>query len=217
LIAWINSHFKDPVSSLTHLFGALLAAVGLVLLVLQSIEAGDDLRFLAVAVFGVSMVLLYLSSGIYHMLDLGERGNMVLRKLDHAMIYVLIAGTYTPFCLLAMDGITKWVLLISIWVLAKTGILLKLLWFHAPRWLSTVFYLFMGWLAVWSMPNMANNIGTDALWWTVAGGIFYSVGAVIYAIKKPDPFPKTFGFHEIWHLFVMLGTASHFWAVYKYM
>jgi hemolysin III len=217
LISWIENHFKDPVSSLTHLFGAVLAAVGLVLLVGQSISAGNDVRFLAVAVFGVSMVLLYLSSGIYHMLDLGERGNVVLRKLDHAMIYVLIAGTYTPFCLLAMDGITKWALLITVWVLAKAGILLKLLWFQAPRWLSTVFYLFMGWLAVWSIPNMIQNIGTDALWWTIAGGLFYSVGAIIYAVKKPDPYPGVFGFHEIWHIFVMLGTASHFWAVYRYM
>jgi hemolysin III len=217
LIAWINHRFKDPVSSLTHLFGAGLAAVGLVVLVLQSIDVGNDVRFLAVSVFGVSMILLYLASGIYHMLDLGERGNIVLRKLDHAMIYVLIAGTYTPYCLLAMDGITKWVLLITIWVLAKAGILLKLLWFHAPRWLSTVFYLFMGWLAVWSMPNMAANIAAEAIWWTVAGGLFYSIGAVIYAVKKPDPFPGIFGFHEIWHVFVLMGTASHFWAVYRYM
>lgn len=208
---------KDPVSCLTHAAAAVLSLVGLVLLIRQSVGSGDDIRFLAVTVFGLSMVLLYTASSVYHWLKLDERGTLLLRKLDHAMIYVLIAGTYTPYCLLAMEGTTKWVYLILIWVLAKIGILLKLVWFHAPRWLSTGFYVFMGWLAVWSIPNMAANISEAALYWTIAGGVFYTIGAVIYALKKPDPWPNMFGFHEIWHIFVIGGTACHFWAVYWYL
>ncbi|MCH8494601.1 MAG: hemolysin III family protein [Balneolales bacterium] len=204
-------------SCLTHLAGALLSLVGLVLMVRQAMQIGDDIRFLAVTIFGLSMVLLYTASSVYHMLNLDERGTMLLRKLDHAMIYVLIAGTYTPFCLLAMDGITKWIFLISIWILAKVGILLKLVWFSAPRWVSTGFYVFMGWLAVLSIPNMAGNVSPEAIFWVIAGGFFYTVGAIIYALKKPDLWPKVFGFHEIWHIFVMLGTGSHFLAVYWYL
>ncbi|MCC5926220.1 MAG: hemolysin III family protein [Bacteroidetes bacterium] len=213
----LSSRIKDPVSSLTHAFAAVLSLIGLILLIRQTIHTGDDVRFLAVTVFGLSMVFLYTASAVYHWLRLDERGTLLLRKLDHSMIYVLIAGTYTPYCLLAMDGTTKWVYLITIWVLAKAGILIKLVWFHAPRWLSTGFYVFMGWLAVWSLPNMSGNITEAALYWTIAGGLFYTIGAVIYGLKKPDPWPDVFGFHEIWHLFVMAGTASHFWAVYWYM
>jgi len=214
---WIKQHIKDPVSSLTHAFGAVLALAGLIVLVQQSIYLKDDIRFFGTAVFGVSMVLLYTASSDYHWLLLDERGTLLLRKLDHAMIYILIAGTYTPYCLLAMDGTTKWAYLISIWVLAKAGILVKLVWFHAPRWLSTGFYIFMGWLAVWSLPNMAGNIPQAALNWTITGGLFYTLGAIIYIFRRPDPWPRVFGFHEIWHIFVLAGTASHFWAVYRYM
>jgi hemolysin III len=213
----LSVNIKDPVSCLTHALGAVLALVGLILLIRQSVNTGDDVRFLAVSVFGLSMVLLYTSSAVYHWLKLDERGTMLLRKLDHSMIYVLIAGTYTPFCLLAMDGVTKWIYLILIWVLAKVGILLKLVWFHSPRWLSTGFYVFMGWLAVLSLPNISANISEAAVYWTVSGGFFYTIGALIYALKRPDPWPKVFGFHEIWHIFVLAGTASHFWAVYWYM
>lgn len=204
-------------SCLTHLAGALLSLVGLVLMVRQAMQIGDDIRFLAVTIFGISMVLLYTASSLYHMLKLDERGSLLLHKLDHAMIYVLIAGTYTPFCLLAMEGPTKWISLISIWVLAKIGILVKLVWFGTPGWLSTAFYVFMGWLAVLSIPNMAGNVSPEAIFWVIAGGVFYSVGAVIYTLRKPDLWPKVFGFHEFWHIFVMLGTGSHFLAVYWYL
>lgn len=211
----IKKHIKDPVSSLTHLFGALLGLIATIYMVIAALEVGDHTRLVAVLVFGLSMVLLYTSSGLYHYFILGESGTLRMRKLDHAMIFVLIAGTYTPYCLLTMEGIFKWSLFYGIWGIAIAGILFKVIWFDAPRWLSTVIYLLMGWIAVFSIPKM--DLGTEALYWTIAGGISYSVGAIIYIFKKPDPWPEWFGFHEIWHIFVLGGTFCHFWAISRYM
>ncbi len=184
-------------------------------MVFGAINQGDMVRLIAVGVFGVSMVALYTSSGLYHYFRVSEKATLRLRKLDHSMIYVLIAGTYTPFCLLALEGASQWTLLVGIWFLAVAGIVMKMLWMSAPRWLSTVFYLLMGWIAVFSIPRM--QLSEEALFWTVAGGVAYSVGAVIYIIKKPDPIPNVFGFHEIWHIWVMAGTFCHFWAVFRHL
>jgi len=213
----ILRNIKDPVSSLTHLTGAALSLAGLVAMMSQSWSDPDPTRLIGVTIFGISMILLYTSSGLYHWFDLSERGNLVLRKLDHAMIYILIAGSYTPYCLLAMDASIKWWYLGGIWSLSVIGIVVKMFWFRAPRWLSTAFYLLMGWLAVAGIPGMQTQIGSQAIFWTIAGGLFYSIGAIVYMVKKPNPVPGVFGFHEIWHLFVMAGTASHFWAVYRFM
>lgn len=211
----IKKHIKDPVSSLTHLFGALLGGIAAVIMIIEAVKISELSRIVAVSVFGTSMVLLYASSGIYHFLRLEEKNTLRLRKLDHSMIFVLIAGTYTPFCLLALDGMFKWSLFWGIWTIALGGILFKVIWFNAPRWLSTVIYLIMGWIAVFSIPKM--SLGSEALYWIIAGGMAYSIGALIYIIKKPDPWPEWFGFHEIWHIFVMAGTFCHFWAIYKYL
>lgn len=211
----IFDKIREPVSSLTHVGGAVLSFFGLILLVYQGIISGENTRLVAGSVFGLSMVLLYTSSGLYHWFNASDKVIRRLQKLDHTMIYVLIAGTYTPYCLLALDGSQKWLLLSGIWTLAIAGIIVKLLWFNAPRWLSTMFYLLMGWIAVFSVGDM--SLSEEALFWTLAGGVAYSIGAVIYIIKKPDPWPKVFGFHEIWHIWVLMGTFSHFWAVFRHM
>lgn len=184
-------------------------------MVYDAVQLEDLTRLIAVLIFGTSMILLYTSSALYHMFKTTDGITLHLHKLDHSMIYVLIAGTYTPYCLLALEGIYQTALLYGIWGIAIIGIVVKLLWFNAPRWLSTVFYLLMGWIAVFTINRM--DITEEALFWTVAGGIAYSVGAVIYIFKKPNPWPPHFGFHEIWHVFVLMGTFSHFWAVYRHL
>ncbi len=211
----VINHIKDPVSCLTHLGGAIASVFGLMAMVYDAVQLEDLTRLIAVLIFGTSMILLYTSSALYHMFKTTDGITLHLHKLDHSMIYVLIAGTYTPYCLLALEGIYQTALLYGIWGIAIIGIVVKLLWFNAPRWLSTVFYLLMGWIAVFTINRM--DITEEALFWTVAGGIAYSVGAVIYIFKKPNPCPPHFGFHEIWHVFVLMGTFSHFWAVYRHL
>ncbi|TVQ11062.1 MAG: hemolysin III family protein [Balneolaceae bacterium] len=211
------SKIKDPVSCLTHLFGALLSVVAMTLMVYGAAALQKPVHALSFAIFGLSLILLYSASSAYHMFNLPEKGTLRLKKIDHMMIYVLIAGTYTPFCLIALEGTMKWVLFITIWSLAVIGMFFKLFWIKAPRWVSVAFYLFMGWLAVFTIPDLIGSVPAGAITWTVIGGLSYSVGAVIYGFKKPDPFPEVFGFHEIWHLFVLGGSFSHFWVMYRYL
>lgn len=210
----MHSNFKDPVSAWTHLIGALLSVAGLVALVVQSLQGGTAWNLVAGAVFGLSMILLYTASTVYHAVRATGRAALILRKLDHIMIFVLIAGTYTPFCLGPLRGPWGWSLFGAIWGLAVAGLVLKLFWIQAPRWLSTSLYVLMGWLVVVATYPLLQVAPVSALLWLLAGGLFYTVGAVLYATKWPRLWPPVFGFHELWHLFVMAGTASHFLAVY---
>jgi len=213
----IKKYIREPINSLTHGVGALLAVVGLILLLREAILRGSVSQIIAFTMFGLSMVLLYTASSLYHALPVKEKTLELFRKLDHSMIYVLIAGTYTPICLLVLEGSWKWGLFTTIWSLAIIGIIKKILWMNAPRWLSTLFYLAMGWLAVIIFPTLMDKLPMAFMIWISVGGFAYTFGAVIYGIKKPNPIPEWFGHHEIWHLFVLAGTASHFWAIYEYL
>jgi hemolysin III len=208
---------REPVNALTHLFGAALAAVGMVVLLINGAANDSTRQIVAFAIFGTSLVLLYSTSGIYHSLNVSARGLAILRRLDHMMIYVLIAGTYTPLCLVLLRGKLGIGLLIAVWSIALAGIVQKLVWMRAPRWFSTVLYLGMGWAAMVVARPVLGAAPLGFFLWIIAGGVFYSVGAVVYATKWPDPLPHAFGFHEIWHLFVMAGSFSHYWAVLAYV
>lgn len=205
---------REPVSGLTHLFGAFMAMTGLVLLIHN---AHKTVQVFAFSVFGISMVLLYLASSLYHLLPASSGLLRKLRRFDHFMIYLLIAGSFTPFILLVLTGIMKWVMLTGIWVLAGIGILMKTFWLNMPRWGSTIYYLAMGWFGLVMFPSLYEHFNHWGLFWIIVGGLAYSIGAIIYATKKPDPWPNVFGFHEIWHLFVMAGSFCHFWAVYRFL
>jgi hemolysin III len=133
------------------------------------------------------------------------------------MIYVLIAGTYTPLCLVLLRGRLGIGLLVGVWAIAVVGVVQKLVWMRAPRWFSTVLYLGMGWAAMIVARPVLDAAPVGFLIWIIIGGVFYTIGAVVYAIKRPDPIPGLFGFHEIWHLFVMAGSFSHYWAVLSYI
>lgn len=207
---------REPVSGLTHLVGALLSGAGLVALLVVSHGQGFR-RGAALAVFGIALVLLFGASAAYHLLPLSPTGTLALRRADHIMIYVLIAGTYTPLCLIPLWGPWGWSLLGAIWALAVAGIVMATLWLNAPRWLTTALYVIMGWLVAIAVVPLLSTVPIRGLEWLLAGGLFYTVGAVIYATRRPDPVPGVFGFHEIWHLFVLAGGLSHFWAVYRYI
>jgi hemolysin III len=201
---------RDPASGLLHLVGAVLSLIGLFWL-LHVARTGWHVA--AAAVFGATMVLLYTSSTLYHLLPLSERGTQRLRRVDHSMIYVFIAGSYTPVCLVPLRAEWGVPVLVTIWALAVLGVGLKLFWLEASRWVRIALYLAMGWLSVAILPVLWRLLPGSAFFWLAAGGLAYTIGSLVYALKRPDPFPTVLGFHEIWHLFVMAGTFCHFWLM----
>jgi len=213
----MTSRLRDPISGLTHCVAALLAVLATVFLILKSVSPAMPWHIVTFSIFGGGMILLFTASTLYHWLPLSERGIRVLRRIDHSMIFFYIAATYTPICLIPLRGPWGWSIFGVIWGLALAGVGLKVFWLHAPRWFSTGIYLAMGWLALVGIYPLVQNLEVGALSWLVAGGLIYSLGAVIYAIKWPDPFPRKFGFHEIFHLFVIGGSACHFALMYWYV
>lgn len=211
------SRLKNPISGLTHLAGVFLAVAGLCVMLVSAVRYGSAWHVVSFAIFGASLILLYTSSSLYHLLSLSERGVHILRRIDHIMIFVLIAGSYTPFCLVPLRGAWGWSLFGTVWGIALVGLMLKIFWLEAPRWFSVSTYLLMGWVCVVAIYPLIVNIPIGGIIWLALGGIIYSMGALIYSFKWPNPFPKVFGFHEIWHLFVLGGSFCHFWAVYSYI
>ena len=209
---------REPANALTHLVGVLLAVVGTVALVVAA--AGDPWRVVSVTVFGASMIVLYSASSLLHGVIAGPATLRRLRVFDHAAIFVLIAGTYTPITLVALRDVHPgwgWALFGTVWGLALLGTVFKLFWIGAPRWLSTSLYVGLGWLAMIALVPLVQALSVGGLAWLGAGGLFYTVGAFVYATKRPDPWPETFGFHALWHLFVLAGTACHFVMIFVYV
>ncbi len=208
---------REPVNTLTHLFGILFAAIGLVIMLFNAIPLGDVSMIVGAVVFGISMILLYSASSIYHWYIGKEHTQLVLRKIDHSMIFILIAGTYTPICLTALKGTLGTVLLIVIWALAIIGLLTKVFFINMPRKLSAGIYLFLGWIAIFFIYPLIKSIPLQGVIWLVLGGIFYTIGSIIYAKKSEKIKWGAFGFHEIFHVFILLGTFSHFMLVNQYL
>jgi hemolysin III len=210
--------FREPVSGLMHLGGVAAALVGAVVLIIKAASSADAvvLRIVSFILFSLSLILLYSASSLYHLLKVPEKTVMALRKLDHSMIFILIAGTYTPISLIAMSGAVKWFYIIGIWTLALLGVIFKIFFMKSPRWLTVILYILMGWSAVFVFKPLYEALGFTGIFWLLAGGVFYSVGAVVYALKRPN-FSKSFGFHEIFHVFCLLGSLSHYWLIYKYI
>jgi hemolysin III len=207
---------REPVNGFTHLGGVALSILGLVVLLVASARLLSALHIASFAIYGASLILLYTASSLYHLLPLRPRGVALLRRIDHMMIFVLIAGTYTPICLIALRGPWGLGLLIAAWMLAVLGIILKAAWPGAPRLLSTLFYLTMGWLVVVAFPPLLRGIPAGAVAWLAGGGALYSIGAALYALKWPKGI-RGFGFHEIFHLFVLGGSFCHFWMMFRYI
>lgn len=214
----MNSYIREPINGLTHLAGALLSFAGLLALVIKaSLTTGSALAITSVTIFGISMILLYTASATYHMVKAKDRVIAFLRRIDHSMIFVLIAGSYTPFCLISLNGVTGWTLFAIITIAALCGILFKMIWFKSPRWLSTSIYIVMGWMVIFVVPPLSSVLSQEGIFWLVAGGVMYTIGGVIYALKPDFLRSKHLGFHEIFHIFIMLGSLSHFLSVYIYV
>lgn len=211
------SFLREPMNGFTHFIGVILSIAATFFLITKSNESQSLIGVISLSVFGISMILLFTASTLYHWLKLSEEGIKKLRKIDHIMIFIYIASTYTPVCIIVLKGYIGWLLLFAVWLVAIIGIIIKLFWMSAPRGLSTAIYVLMGWLAVVVIYPLFTSLEIDALVWLFAGGLFYTIGATIYALKKPDPFPGILGFHEIFHLFVLAGSFSHFWLMYKYI
>lgn len=210
---------KDPGSAITHFIAMLMAGFSALPLLIHAIHSPKIVNIGPLIVFIVSMVLLYLASTLYHTFDKGEKINRLLKKFDHSMISVLIAGTYTPVCLLVLKPAQGFPLLALVWGLAIMGILLKLFWVYCPRWVSSIIYIIMGWTCVLAFGPLLHILSTPAFGWLLAGGIIYTIGGVIYALKLPlfNSRHKYFGSHEIFHLFVMGGSICHFVFMYCYV
>ena len=206
--------FKDPISGLTHLATAIGALIGAVVLVAKPAALADRLALLT---YGLSLVLLFSASSVYHLVKTSPSRELGLRKLDHVAIYLLIAGTYTPVCVIVLSGAWRWGLLGGSWLLALAGILVKLVYIKAPRWLTVGLYLLMGWLGVAAFQPLLAALPVPAFAWLLAGGLLYSVGAIIYARRRPNFWPGVFGFHELWHLFVSAAAAAHYICVLAYI
>lgn len=206
---------REPVNGLTHFFAAIAAFIGTIGLVIAA--QGSLLKEATFITYGTSLVLLFTASATYHMAHARERVIAILRQLDHSAIYLLIAGTYTPFCLLAFTGFWKWGLFAIIWSIAIIGIVVKLFVMQAPRWLTAGTYVVMGWLCLGAVGQMLQALPPGALIWLAVGGVIYTLGAVVYITRILDFVPGRFGFHEVWHIFVILGALAHFIAIAAYL
>lgn len=214
-----QKHIKDPGSAITHFIGMLMAIFAAIPLLIKAAQEPDRIYIISLSVYAVSLILLYAASTSYHTFDISEKANTLLKKIDHMMIFVLIAGSYTPVCLLALDKPVGTILLTIVWGIAIVGILFKAFWVYCPKWVSSVLYIGMGWTCVLAFSQILNNLSPAAFGWLLAGGIIYTIGGVIYALKLPifNARFKNFGSHEIFHLFVMGGSACHFVVMYAYM
>ncbi len=206
---------KDPASFYTHALGFILALAGFVVILAH--PAADPCRQGTLVIYGISVMALFLASSAYHAFKPEGNGTSLLRKLDHMAIYLMIAGTYTPFIYTYLTGWWRWGILIAQWGIVLAGTVLTFAWIAKPRALSAALYLAMGWIAVVPLYRLwqAMPAGTFSL--CIAGGIAYTAGAVIYARKRPDPLPGVFGFHEIFHVLVLAGAGLFYWAVLQYI
>ena len=215
----MNKHIKEPGSAITHFIGMIMAIFAAFPLLIRASREPHPVYLISLAIFAVSMILLYAASTIYHTLDLSPQINTILKKLDHMMIFILIAGTYTPICLLVLDKRTGLTLLSLVWGIALVGIIIKAFWVFCPKWVSSLLYIGMGWTCVLAFGKIIGGLTHAEFGWLLAGGIIYTVGGIIYALKLPlfNKKHKNFGSHEIFHLFVMGGSFCHFIFMYQYV
>ena len=215
----IEEHVKDPGSAITHFIGMLMAIFAAIPLLIKAAHEPGRIYLVSISFYAVSLILLYAASTTYHTFNISKKVNTILKKIDHMMISVLIAGSYTPICLLVLGGRMGWILLAIVWGFAIAGILIKAFWVFCPKWVSSVLYIGMGWTCVLAFTQLLNSLSPAAFGWLLAGGIIYTVGGVIYALKLPifNSKHKNFGSHEIFHLFVMGGSLCHFVVMYAFV
>lgn len=209
---------KDPVSSITHYIGAILSFIFAFPLIYKGFE-DSYIQGVTMVVYIFGMLALYNASGTYHAINSTQKINRILKKLDHCMIFVLIAASYTPVCLVVLGGFKGIVLLIVIWTIAFLGIIMKMILVYHPKWISSVLYIAMGWACIFSIVDIYNSLGFYGFLLLLFGGIFYTIGGVIYALKLKifNSRKSLWGSHEIFHVFVMLGSVCHYLMMYYYI
>lgn len=209
---------REPGSAITHFIGWLLAIIAASPLIVKAWNT-SPLTAMAMVIFSASMILLYGASATYHSVTVSDKVLKIFRKIDHMMIFVLIAGSYTPVCLIVLGGKMGYTLLALVWGIAIVGMIIKAFWITCPKWFSSVIYIAMGWTCVLVFGTLWNTLPHAAFAWLLAGGIIYTIGGVIYALKLPifNSIHKNFGSHEIFHLFVMGGSICHFIFMYFYV
>ncbi len=211
-------HAKDPGSAITHFIGMIAAIAATAPLLLRAAQ-NSLIHVIAFSIFMLSMILLYAASTTYHTFDISPSINKRLKKLDHAMISVLIAGSYTPVCLIVLEPPMGYFLCALVWTIALAGIIIKMFWIYCPKWFSSVLYIAMGWLCIIAFGQLLDNLTPAAFTWLLIGGILYTVGGIIYALKLSvfNSLHKNFGSHEIFHIFVMAGSFCHFMFMFLYV
>ena len=214
----MGTYAREPINGFTHLGGAILSFAGLLALVIKTtLTSPTAVDITAVIIFGISLVLLYSASATYHLVVASDKVISFLRKIDHSMIFILIAGSYTPFCLIALNGIEGWITFGIVSGIAICGVVFKMVWFNCPRWLSTSVYIGMGWISVFIIIPLYKSIALGGILLLLAGGISYTIGAIIYGLKPKALKFKNLGFHEIFHIFILIGSLCHYIAVFKYV
>lgn len=210
---------KDPGSALTHFIAMILAIIAAIPLLSKAGHDSGHMHISALAIFILSMIGLYAASTIYHTLDISPKINKLLRKIDHMMIFILIAGTYTPVCMIVLGDKTGWTMLTLVWGIAIVGILINALWITCPKWFSSLIYIAMGWVCILAITKILSSMPRAGFMWLLAGGIIYTVGGIIYAMKLPffNSRHRYFGSHEIFHLFVMGGSLCHYVMMYRFV
>ena len=212
----MGKYVREPINGFTHLGGAILSFAGLLALVIKTtLISSSAVDLTAVIIFGISMILLYAASATYHLVMASDKVIVFLRKLDHSMIFILIAGSYTPFCLIALKEDKGWILFTVVATIAVCGV--KMIWFNCPRWISTCIYIGMGWISIFMIKPLYSSMPFGGIFLLLLGGIFYTIGAVIYALKPSSLKFKNLGFHEIFHIFILVGSLCHFISVFEYV
>ena len=212
-------YIKEPGSAITHFIGMIMAIIAAIPLLYRAAREPSKLYIVSLTIYAASLILLYAASTTYHTFDISEKVNTVLKKIDHMMIFILIAGTYTPVCLIVLGNRSGYRMLSLVWGIAIVGIIINALWINCPKWFSSVIYIAMGWVCVMAIRQIVAALTPAAFAWLLAGGIIYTIGGVIYALKLPifNSKHKNFGSHEIFHLFVMGGSFCHYMMMYGYV
>lgn len=214
----MSKYFREPINSLTHLTGAILSLIGLIALLIKVfILNGTLIDYIAISSFGLSMILLYSASATYHSVISTDSIIKKLKKVDHSMIFVLIAGSYAPLCLIALQNSIGHTLFAAVLICGLVGIVFKLCWVTCPRWVSSTIYIGIGWFAVFAIYPLTKVLASTGIFLLILGGILYTIGGIIYALKKDKIKIGLFGTHEIFHIFIMLGTLCHYLCVFFYV
>ena len=214
----MEKYLREPINSITHWIGAILSLFALIAMLVKGVLSNSSAVTIAsVIIFGISLILLYSVSATYHGVITSDKIIYRLRKLDHSMIFILIAGSYAPFCLIALGGSKGTVFFSIIASIAVAGILFRMLWFNCPRWLQTALYIGLGWAAIFMIKPLSQVLSPVSLSLLVLGGVLYTIGGVIYGLKPKKLQLGKFGFHEIFHIFIILGSLCHFLCVFIYL